>query len=157
MTALNPRAKVGDNSGNTKPEPVSVAQIENVVRVCQAEYNSASQDKRYAAQTMRDEKRAFRVEHASVYEEIDAIIHSARERMNGKLRARQAYAQAEDDKKDASLRMKAALKKLKDAGLDPAAYKIVNKMAEMSDVERDDFFDNIDIYAKALRLWGRDY
>lgn len=156
MTLSNPRAVEGNNSANTESEVINEAELEKVMRVCQAEYNRGSQDKRHAAQKMRDEKRDFRAEQAAVYEEIDAIMASARDRMATKLRTREAYAQAEEDKKDASLRMKAALKKLKDAGCDPQAYKIANKMAEMDSVERGDFFDRIDLYCKALRLWGND-
>lgn len=140
-----------DNAG---PQIVNETEVANVLRVCQAEYNRAAADKREAAGVMRDEKRAFTKEHAAVAEEINAIMEAARERLKGKLRNKPAYSQAEADKSDAALRMRAVIKKLKDAGIDVAAFKQALKMGEMDVFERQEYFDSIDIYAKALRLWN---
>lgn len=130
--------------------------LANTLRVCQAEYNRAATDRREATAVMRDEKRAFQKVNAEVYAEINAIMESARERMKDKLRACPAYEQAEQDKKDAALRMKAVVKRLKGAGIDVAAFKQVLRMSELDRYEREEFFDAIDIYAKALRLWSGD-
>lgn len=140
-----------DNAG---PQIVNETEVANTLRVCQAEYNRAAADKREAAGVMRDEKRAFTKEHAAVAEEINAIMEAARERMKDKLRVKPAYSKAEADKSDAALRMRAVVKKLKDAGVDVAAFKQALKMGEMDRFEREEYFDNIDIYVKALRLWG---
>jgi uncharacterized protein (UPF0335 family) len=144
-------AGIGHNSGYIDLSKES--EIEKVVRVVKAEYNSAAAQKRDANGVMRDEKRAFQAENASVYEEINAIMESARDRMKTKLRNREAYQKAEDEKRDASIRMKAALKKLKAAGLDAAAFKQMLRMAEMDEEERKDYFDSIDLYCKVARLW----
>lgn len=154
----NPRAVIGNNSGSSESDIVNETRLANVLRVGQAEYNQAAQAKRHAAEKLRDERNDFKLEQAPVYEEIYAIMSAAKDRMTAKLRARDGYARAEEDKRDASLRMKAALKKLKDAGVDIHAFKIANKMGvEMDAVERQEFFDKVDMYAKGLRLWGHDF
>jgi uncharacterized protein (UPF0335 family) len=137
-------------------EPVDLskpAEIEKVIRVAKAEYNTAASIKREAAGTMRDVKRDFQKSNAAVYEEIDAIMSAARDRLKGKLRSLPDYQQAEDDKRDASQRMKAVVKLLKDRGIDVAAFKYALKLADMDQVEREEHFDNVDIYAKVLRCW----
>ncbi|KWT72383.1 hypothetical protein APY04_0177 [Hyphomicrobium sulfonivorans] len=150
----NPRVAIGNNSGAAATDVVNVTNLENVLRVCRAEFNAGAQIKRHANEKIRDERADFRARHTDVYEEINAIMLSARERLQQKLRNSENYRQAEDEKRDGSLRMKAAMKKLKDAGGDVQAFKIANKMADMDPVERGEFFDAIDLYAKGLRLWG---
>ena len=154
MTEPNDRAVIGNNSEASATDIVNVKQLENVLRVCRAEYNAGAQVKRHANEKIRDERNDFKLRNADVYEEINAIMHSAKERMQQKLRSSENYTKAEEEKRDGSLRMKAALKKLKDAGGDVQAFKIANKMADMDPVEREEFFDAIDLYAKGLRLWG---
>lgn len=154
MSRVAPSADGNVSYSDNEPiNLMSEAEIEKVIRVAKAEYNSAAEIKREATATMRDEKRAFQKEQASVYEEIDAIRVAAMDRMKGKLRSRPAYRQAEEDKRDASQRMKAVVKMLKDKGIDVAAFKEALKMAEMDEIERQDHFDAIDIYCKVLRLW----
>jgi hypothetical protein len=152
----NPRAVAGDNSGQTEARQAENA-LECILRVCRAEYNAASQDKRYANEKMRECKNEFKESNASAYAAIDSIVRAAREELTGKLRELDGYEDAEEAKRDAALRAKAALKKLKDAGIDVQAFKIANKMAEMDAHEREEFFDAIDKHCKALRLWGADY
>lgn len=132
---------------------INETEVANVVRVCMAEYNTAAMHRRDANATMRDEKRAFQKKNAEAYEAIQSVLESAREKLKEKLRAQESYAKAEDDKRDAALRMKAAVKKLKAAGIDPAAFKVMLKMADMDEVERTEWFDMVDILCKAARLW----
>jgi BMFP domain-containing protein YqiC len=153
----NPRAVIGNNSGTAATDIVNVSQLENVLRICRAEYNQAAQSKRHANEKIRDLRNDFKVSQAEQFETINAILTSAREKLAEKLRTLAGYVEAEEDKRDASLRMKAALKKLKDAGGDPQAFKIMNKLGDMDAVEREEFFDRIDMYCKAMRLWGADY
>lgn len=137
-------------------EPVDAskpAEVEKVIRVAKAEYNMAASIKREAAGTMRDLKRGFQKSNAAVYDEIDAIMSAARDRLKGKLRSIPEYQQAEDDKRDAAQRMKATTKLLKDKGIDVPAFKFALKLAEMDQTEREDHFDNVDVYSKLLRLW----
>lgn len=153
----NERVTIGNNSGAAATDIVNVTQLENVLRVCRAEYNQAAQSKRHANEKIRDLRNDFKLSQVEQYETINAILTSAREKLAMKLRGLEGYSEAEDDKRDASLRMKAALKKLKDAGGDPQAFKIMNKLGDMDAVEREEFFDRIDMYCKAMRLWGADY
>jgi uncharacterized protein (UPF0335 family) len=137
-------------------EPVNLtneAELEKVIRVAKAEYNSAADIKREAIATMRDEKRAFQKANAASYEEITAIMDAARDRLKGKLRLSDSYRKAEDEKRDASARMKAVVKMLKEKGIDVAAFKQMLRMAEMDEIERQEYFDSIDIYCKVSRLW----
>lgn len=135
-------------------EAIDERALSNVLRVCQAEYNRAAADKREAIGVMRDEKRAFQKGHAEAYEAIQSILNAAREDLKGRLRNSESYARAEEDKRDAALRMKAVVKKLKSQGVDVPAFKQALKMAELDIVERQEHFDNIDIYCKVLRLWN---
>jgi len=153
----NPRAVIGNNSGAAATDIVNVTELEKVLRVCRAEYNSASMDKRHAAEKLRDLRNDFKVSQAEQYDTINAILTSAKEKLAEKLRGLNGYSAAEEAKRDASLRMKAALKKLKSCGADPQAFKIANKLGDMDPVEREEFFDAVDQYCKALRLWGSDY
>lgn len=156
MTDSNPRATIGNNSGadaTDEIEQLDEATLEKVVRVCKAEYNKGAQAKRHANEKLRDLKGDFKTAQAPVYAEIDAIMSSARERLKSKLETVPGYTQAEEDKRDASLTMKAALKKLKDSGVDVQAFKIANKMADMDPEERKEFFDAIDMQCKVMRLW----
>lgn len=143
---------IGHNSGCA--EIVNETEVANLLRVAKAEYNSAAADKREATGVMRDEKRAFQKANAAEYEAITAIMEAARERMKGKLRTLPTYSDAEEQKRDASIRMKAVVKKLKDAGVDVAAFKQALRMGDMDIYERQEYFDAIDIYCKALKLWN---
>lgn len=153
----NSRAVIGNNSGAAATDIINLTELEKIIRVCRAEYNQGAQAKRHAAEKLRDLRNDFKVSQAEQFETINAILTSAKEKLAEKLRGLDGYAAAEEDKRDASLRMKSALKKLKAAGGDPQAFKIANKLGDMDPVEREEFFDAIDMYAKALRLWGADF
>jgi uncharacterized protein (UPF0335 family) len=145
---------IGHNSEGACDAPIiDETRLANVLRVAQAQYNRASADKRNAAEVIRDETRAFRDKNAEVYSEITAIMESARDRLKDKLRALPNYAQAEAEKRAASAKMREALKTLKAHGVDTRAFKLALRMGEMDKIEREELFDSIDIYCKALRLW----
>lgn len=144
----------GEVTTNHNYGPVSDGELEKLLRVSKAEYNRAAMDRREATATMRDVKRAMQRDKAAVFETISRIMEAARDDMKAQLRESDDYSQAEIDKRDASLRMRAVIKKLKDAGVDIAAFKQVVKMEEMDSIERGEHFDAIDRYATILRLWS---
>ena len=154
MVETNPRAVIGSNSGNTSALLGNEARVENLVRQLMRDYKTALSDKKAAAEVMREEKHEARTQEEGFFAGLDAARQGALETVRNKLRARPRYQQAEKEKADASSAAKAALKQARDAGVDPAAFKIVVKMSEMDPFEREEHFDSIDLIAKYARLWG---
>lgn len=143
---------IGHNSGAMNSID-DEAELEKIIRPAKAQYNMAAAEKREATGVMRDEKRDFQKNNEEVYAEINAIMESARDRMKSKLRNRPSYQEAEERKRDASVRMKAAVKLLKENGVDVAAFKQALRMADMDEVERQEYFQAINTYCSVLHLW----
>lgn len=130
--------------------------LAGVLRKAERDYCLAALVRREAAAELREIRKAERARNLEAFQTIEDIMSSAREKMQARLRDNPGYVDAEERKKAASADMKAATKFVKENGLDIEAFKITMKMKEKDEVERAEFFDQIDISCKLLRLWGGD-
>lgn len=151
----NPRVAIGDNQ---PPAPITDEHVlVGLLRSFQVPFNKAAMQKRHAAEKMRDQKRDFQSANPDVYDAIESMRESALEKMKEKLRARPEYVAAETDKTAAAKVMRDTMKEAKAAGIDTKALRFALKLQDMDLQERKDHFDAMDIYAKALKLWGDGY
>lgn len=154
MSETNPRAVIGSNSGNTSPLLGNEAGIENLVRQLLRDYKTAMADRKLAAEAMREEKQEARAQEEGFFAGLDAARQGALEAMRNKLRTRARYNEAEQQKAEASAAAKAALKRAREAGIEPSAFKVVVRMTEMDTFEAQEYFDTVDLVGKYARLWG---
>lgn len=138
---------IGDNSGNTENK------LAGALHTVKARYNMAAQDRKNAAAVIRDLKADFKAANPEKQELIDKLKAEAREAMADAMRLHPGYIEAEIMKANAAKAMKEAIALGREYGLDMPALRQVLKMAEMDIVEREEYFDAVDMYAKALRLW----
>lgn len=66
------------------------------------------------------------------------------------------YRAAEQIVADAREAMRDVKKDAKSFGVDMLAFNFVLKLEKFDPIERSEYFDNIDRYATALRLWAGD-
>lgn len=66
------------------------------------------------------------------------------------------FRAAEQIVKDGRELMRDVKAEAKQAGVDIAAFNFVLKLEKFDPIERSEYFDNIDRYATALRLWAGD-
>lgn len=138
---------IGHNSGNTENV------LEGALRVVKARYNAAMQDKRNAAAVIRDLKADFKLANAEQFEALNKAKQDAKDALHEALKQHPGFIEAEALKAEAAAAMKEAIKLAKEKGLDLGALRQVLRMDEMDVIEREEYFDRIDQYAKALRLW----
>lgn len=150
----DPRAVGGSNSAPMGVDAIDENKLTALLRQLAAAYNGAVLRRRHAAEKMRDEKRDLKTRETEVFDTIEAIRKSALEKMKIKLRERPAYVAAEKEKIEAAAEVREATTLAKENGIDVAAFKMALRLEQLDIVERQEHFDNIDIYAKCLKLWG---
>lgn len=137
---------LGNYMGNSSP-------LESVLHTVKARYNSAAQDKRNAAAKMRDFRKDFKGKNPDLFEALSKAKADAANALLTALRSEPGFKEAEQLKRDGAAAQKEAIALAKERALDMRAVREVLKMAEMDPVECEEYFDRVDQYAKALRLW----
>lgn len=130
--------------------------LTNALNRYKALFRRAEVDRKDAADRIKERKKALRErdDTAGALAAVDETIKAARARANEVMEQDNEYATAKAEKDEASSSLREVLKEMKAAGIDVVAFKAALKLETLDLVERQNRFDNIDIYAKCLRLWG---
>lgn len=131
-------------------------ELTNALNRYKALFRRAEVDRKDAADRIKDRKKALRErdDTAGALAAADETIKAARARATEVMEQDNEYATAKAEKDEASSSMREVLKEMKAAGIDVVAFKAALKLESLDLLERQNRFDNIDIYAKCLRLWG---
>lgn len=130
--------------------------LTNALNRYKALFRRAEVDAKDASDRMKERKAALR-EREDTQDALaaaDETIKAARARANEVMEQDNEYADAKAEKTEARSSMREVLKEMKAAGIDVVAFKAALKLEQLDVKERETRFDNIDIYAKCLRLWG---
>lgn len=106
-----------------------------------------------AAASVRELKKAHRAAKALEFAAIEERAAEIRNERKALFEACDGLGDAEEDRKAASAGMRDVLKDAEALGVDPVALRAAVHLGDLDPIEREERFDAIDAYAKAMRLW----